>query len=65
METSKTAKVIRMVKAGVGVRVIGKICGHVFTNNSMDEGMGVDVFEMDLNVSADFGQQVCYRIQTD
>lgn len=48
METSKTMKVIRMAKAGVGVKVIGKMCADVFTNNSMGEGMGVN-FEMGLN----------------
>lgn len=65
VETSEARKVIRMVKAGVGVRVIGKMFADVFTNNSMSEGAGVDAFEMGLNVSTSFKQQVCPGAQTD
>lgn len=61
---SKTTKVIRMGKAGVGVRVMGKMCADVFTNSSMGEGMGVDIFEMVFNFSTDFKAQFCYRTQT-
>lgn len=31
--------------------MIGKTCTNVLPNNSMDEGMGVNVFEIVLNVS--------------
>lgn len=31
--------------------MIGKTCPNVFPTNSMDEGMGVNVFEIVLNVS--------------
>lgn len=48
METSRTTKVIGMAKAGVGVRVMGKMCADVFTNSSMGEGMGVDISKMGL-----------------
>lgn len=42
--------------------VIGKMWTNAFTSNSMGEGMGVNVFEMDIHVSTNFKQwQVCYR----
>lgn len=40
------------------------MCANVFANNLMDEGMGVNVFEVGFNVSTDFGRQVCYLAQT-
>lgn len=64
METSKTIKVIGMARAGVGVRVMGKMCANVFINNFMGEGLGV-VFKKGLNVSTNFKPQVCYRTQFD
>lgn len=36
---------------------------NVFTNNLMGKDMGVNNFEMGLNVSTNFGQQVCCRPQ--
>lgn len=39
-------------------------CADVFTNNSMGESMGVNVFKMGLNVSTNFKLQVCYRTGT-
>lgn len=40
---------------------IGKMCDNVFMNNSMGKGiMGINVFEIGLNVSPNFKQQVCY-----
>lgn len=41
--------------------VIGKMCANVFTNNSVDEEMGVKVFEMGLNVFTNFGQKIYCR----
>lgn len=35
----------------------------VFANNSMGEGMGIDVLEMGLNISTDYKGKVCYRCQ--
>lgn len=37
---------------------------NVFTNNSMGEGMGVNVLEMDINISTDFKGRVYYISQT-
>lgn len=40
------------------------MCDNIFTKNSTGEGMGVNVFEIGLNVSPKFKQQVCYGAQT-
>lgn len=37
---------------------------RVFTKSLMGEGVAVNVFAMGVNVSADFGQQVCCRALT-
>lgn len=44
--------------------VIGKMCADVFTDNSVGDSMGVNIFEMHLNVSPNFKQQVGCRAQT-
>lgn len=38
-----------------------KICAYEFTN--VGEGMGVNIFEICLDVSTNFKAQVCYRTQ--
>lgn len=40
-----------------------KDCANVFINNLMSEGMGVNIFEMALNVSTNFGQQVVAELR--
>lgn len=44
--------------------LVGKMSANVFTNNSMGEGMGVNVLEMGINISTDFKGKVCYISQT-
>lgn len=41
--------------------LMGKVYANVYTNSSVGEGTGVNVFEMGRNVSIKFKTQVCYR----
>lgn len=59
--TMETKLPVSVILAKTKFLVIGKMCANIITNNAVDEGMGVKVFEMSFNVSTNFGQQICCR----